>query len=65
MEVGSSAFLQVLERCCRRTSYWHLVVAPDNKGRERNEVDDFKVDTEQEIETVNNCDDIPDFLKEG
>lgn len=63
MEVGSNAFFKVLDSCVRRTSYWHLVVTLDNKGRKRNEVDDFRVDTEQG-DPQDLGDDLPDFLKE-
>jgi hypothetical protein len=65
MEVLSPAFMQVLEACCRRTSYWHMIVTPNNKGQERNEVDDFRLDEEQEIVSIPQGDEeIPDFLKE-
>ncbi len=63
-EVGSSAFFRALDLCLRRTAYWHLVVTLDNKGRERNEVDDFRVDTDQG-EATPTVDDEPDFLKEA
>jgi len=62
MEVGSAAFFRVLNNCVRRTSYWHLVVTLDNKQRERNEVDDFRVDENQVIAEA--IDDVPGFLKE-
>lgn len=65
MEVNTPAFLNVLDRVVRRTAYWHLAVTLDNKGKERNEVDDFKLDAEQEIETITNEEDVPEFLKEG
>jgi hypothetical protein len=64
MEVNSPAFERVLERCKRRTSYWHLAVTPNNKGQERNEVDDFKVDNEQEQDQEIALEDVPEFLKE-
>jgi hypothetical protein len=64
MEIGSSAFLKVLESCIRRTTYWHLLQVPDNKGNPRNEVDDFRADSEQQPISVTNEDDIPPFLKE-
>jgi hypothetical protein len=65
MEVGSTAFLRVLDRCKRRTSYWHLIITPNNKGQERNEVDDFRVDNDQTTEQNIDIDDVPDFLKEA
>lgn len=64
MEIISPAFLRVLDRCVRRTSYWHLVITPDNKGRERNEVDDFRLDSDQPTEQVIGLEEIPEFLKE-
>lgn len=64
MEVGSAAFFRVLDRCVRRTTYWHLVITLDNKGRERNEVDDFRVDTEQGEDNAPTGEDVPAFLKE-
>jgi len=63
MEVGSAAFFRVLDQCVRRTTYWHLLVTLDNKQRERNEVDDFRVDEEQDAVSMP-VDDAPDFLKE-
>jgi len=63
-EVGSNAFFKALDMCIRRTSFWHLVVTLDNKGRERNEVDDFRVDTEQGETPTASPDDVPEFLKE-
>lgn len=62
-EVGSNAFLHALERCNRRTAYWHLAVVSDNKGNPKNEVDDFKLDDEQQLQETVEIDDIPEFLK--
>ena len=62
-EIGSRAFLNVLDRCLRRTCYWHLAIVPDNQGRERNEIDDFQMDTEQMVEETIKEDEIPEFLK--
>ena len=59
MEIGGKAFLNVLDRCLRRTTYWHLVITPNNKGQERNEIDDFKLDDEQMIEETIQEDDAP------
>ena len=65
MEVGSNAFFRVLDSCVQRTAYWHLVVQLDNKQRDRNEVDDFRVDNEQgEAELEPPIDDAPEFAKE-
>lgn len=67
-EVGSAAFFKALDMCLHRTTYWHLIVTPDNKGRERNEVDDFRVDEErvdEEQEAGIVEDDVPDFLKQA
>lgn len=63
METGSAAFFKVLDQCLRRTSFWHVIVTLDNKGRERNEVDDFKIDTEAPA-VGEPADDVPEFLKE-
>jgi hypothetical protein len=60
-EVGSGAFFKALDRCIRRTTYWHLLVTLDNKQRERNEVDDFKVDEDQGPATGVG-EDVPEFL---
>jgi hypothetical protein len=64
MEVNTPAFLHVLDRVVRKTTYWHLTVTLDNKGKERNEVDDFKLDAEQEIETITVDEDVPEFLRD-
>ena len=61
--IGSPAFLKVLESCKRRTSFWHLSVVVDNKGRDKNEIDDFKVDPDQEADWPVETIDEPDFLK--
>lgn len=63
MEVGSTAFLKVLESCKRRTSFWHAAVVVDNKGRDKNEIDDFKADPDQIAEADWPKDDEPEFLK--
>ena len=65
MEVKSPSFWKVLESCKRRTAYWHFDVKPNNKGKEVNEVDDFRLDDEQDITTINQAEDIPPFLQEG
>lgn len=67
MEVNSPAFLKVLDRTLRRTTYWHLTVTLDNKGKERNEIDDFKLDSEQAVELAadNSIDETPEFLREA
>ena len=62
-EVGSAAFFRALDYCVRRSAYWHLIVTLDNKQRERNEVDDFKVDDDQASPTVGE-EEVPSFLKE-
>lgn len=63
-EIGSAAFMQVLDACKRRTSYWLLSVSANQNGKPRNEVDDFKVDTEQqEMNMIGSEDDTPEFLK--
>ena len=62
-EVGSTAFFKALDKCVRRTSYWHLIKTLDNKQRDRNEVDDFRVDEEQEA-PADFGDGVPDFLKQ-
>ena len=64
MEIGSVAFNRVIESCRRRTTFWHVLVVPDNKGRDKNDVDDFIVDNEQDIEGVPLADETePEFLK--
>ena len=62
-EVGSSAFFRALDACVRRSAYWHLMVNKDNKGRDRNEVDDFRVDEDQSAAQAG-IDEVPEFLKE-
>jgi len=62
MEVGSPAFFRVLDACKGRTTYWQMSKGVDNKGRERNEIDDFVVDDECEG-TISNDDDAPSFVK--
>ena len=62
-EINTPAFLHVLDQCCRRSTYWHLIVTPNPKGQPRNEVDDFKVDQDQEAPSIVE-DDVPEFLKE-
>jgi hypothetical protein len=65
MELFSNAFFKVLDSCVRRTAYWHLAVVQDNKGNDRNDVDDFRVDNDQQpIDAAPADDDAPDFLKE-
>ena len=64
MEVGSTAFNQVLEACKGRTVYFHVIVGTSNQGKQRNEIDDFKKDTEQEPIEFSKTDDVPEFLRE-
>jgi hypothetical protein len=64
METSSKAFFRVLDSCLRRTSFWHLQVVLDNKGNERNDVDDFRIDVEQQPAAVTEEEDTPPFLKE-
>jgi len=66
MVIPSPAFYKVLESCKRRTAYWHLVKDVNNKGKDVNEVDDFKIDNDQVAEAIDNIivDDVPPFLKE-
>ena len=65
MEIGSLAFNKVLDGCIGRTAYWTISIGPDQKGNERNEVDDFRPDNEQEVLSLDvaSNDDTPDFLK--
>lgn len=66
MDVNSSAFNRILKACEGRTAYWHLKVGLDLKGNERNEVDDYKRDEDQEVVDIAvNLEDIPSFLKEN
>jgi len=64
MEIGSTAFWKIIEACKRRTSYWHAAVVVDNKGKNKNEIDDFKADEEQEsFDPTAIIDDAPDWAK--
>ena len=66
MEIGSAAFLKVLGTCEGRTTYWHLEIELDNKGRDRNNVDDFRNDIDQANDdpAMGDVDeDVPEFLK--
>ena len=65
MEIGSKAFLHVLDRCLRRTVYWHVSIGADNNGNQRNEIDDFRLDSEQEVIGLQKQEEeLPPFLKE-
>jgi hypothetical protein len=67
MDVNSNAFNQVLNSCVGRTVYWHVLLGLSNKGAERNEMDDYKKDPDQEpLDFVAGFgdSDVPEFLKE-
>ena len=59
MDTDSKAFNTALSKCIRRSAYWHLSVGLDNKGEQRNEVDDFKLDPDQSVPE----EEVPEFLK--
>jgi len=63
-ETGSPAFYKILDSCKRRTSFWHMAVVMDNKGKDKNEIDDFKTDPDQAADwSEEKIDDEPEFLK--
>jgi hypothetical protein len=66
MNVDSAAFNNVVRTCEGRTVYWHAKIGLNNKGEERNEIDDYKKDESQEpVEfSLVESNDIPEFLKE-
>ena len=64
MSVDSPLFHQVVKSCEGRTVYWHVTIGLNNRGEERNQIDDYKKDEEQSpFEFVSN-DELPEFLKE-
>lgn len=65
MDTSSSLFDKILNSCVGRTSYWRLSIVADLKGNEKNEVEDFRMDTTQASKVVEeSLDELPDFLKE-
>jgi len=48
MDIDSQAFHKVLKTCDGRTTYWHIKVGMNPSGQERNEIDDYKKDDNQE-----------------
>ena len=64
MSTESALFNRVLNACKERTTYWHLALDLDLKGKEKNQVDDYKRDGEQPEIEVRLEGDEPDFLKD-
>ena len=63
MDIDGKAFNNVLDKCLNRTVFFVMGVSPDNKGRDRNDINEFRMDTKQKIITVDDEADTPDFLK--
>lgn len=63
MTINSPAFNQVLDSCKDRTTYWHVKTGVTPNGKERNEIDDYKKDEDQEPVEFKITDE-PEFLSE-
>jgi len=64
MEVGTPAFYAILNACRGATMYWRLTQRT-HKGKQTNDVEEYKRDPEQELANVGEVelDDVPDFIK--
>ena len=64
MDTESKAFNNVLDHCLRRTCFFVMDVGKDNKGRDRNDINEFRMDTEQQPVAVGITEEeTPDFIK--
>ena len=67
MDIGSSAFTKVLNLAKGRRSLWNIVIEPNNKGKDRNVVQEYITPNDVEIqlasELIGSGADLPDFLK--
>lgn len=64
MDVESAVFNRVLDACKYRTTYWYLKESITPSGNPKNDVTDYKKDSEQEELEVTIEEDVPEFLKE-
>jgi len=59
MDTDSGKFRAVLNKCIGRTTYWVLDIVKDREGKDRNDIVDYKEDTEG---SWDNAVDEPEFL---
>ena len=60
IDTDSGKFRAILNKCIGRTTYWVLEVVKDREGKDRNDIVDYKEDTEGSWDQAV---DEPEFLK--
>ena len=60
IDTDSGKFRSILNKCIGRTTYWVLEVVKDREGKDRNDIVDYKEDTEGSWDQAV---DEPEFLK--
>ena len=65
MDTTGDLFDRVCHACVGRTAYWRNTAGTDQNGNPRNNIVEYKQDTNQDVIEFTNSDDVPAFAKES